>query len=249
MRIMFWMIRFRRCAQAAHGREDPWPISISPSSAAASTAPASPATRPAAGLRVLLVEQNDLASGTSSRLDQADPRRAALSRARLVSPGARSAHRARGAAAHGAAPDPADALRAAAGAGLAAGLDAARWACSSTTISAAERSCRRPAPSILRTIRSARRCRRRYRTGFEYSDCRADDSRLVVLNALDAAERGADDPHPHALHRAPSAATCGGWCSRSGGRREIATARVLVNATGPWLELFGAERAARAAAP
>ena len=43
-----------------------WPISISPSSAAASTARASPATRPGAGLRVLLVEQDDLASGTSS---------------------------------------------------------------------------------------------------------------------------------------------------------------------------------------
>ena len=27
----------------------------------------------------------------------------------------------------------------------------------------------------------------------------ADDSRLVVLNALDAADRGATDPHPHAL--------------------------------------------------
>jgi len=30
-----------------------------------------------------------------------------------------------------------------------------------------------------------------YRKGFEYSDCHTDDSRLVVLNALDAAERGA----------------------------------------------------------
>jgi glycerol-3-phosphate dehydrogenase len=33
--------------------------------------------------------------------------------------------------------------------------------------------------------------RRQFRKGFEYSDCRVDDSRLVVLNALDAAERGA----------------------------------------------------------
>jgi glycerol-3-phosphate dehydrogenase len=32
---------------------------------------------------------------------------------------------------------------------------------------------------------------RKYRYGFEYSDCCADDSRLVVLNAVDAAERGA----------------------------------------------------------
>ena len=29
-------------------------------------------------------------------------------------------------------------------------------------------------------------------TGFEYSDCWADDSRLVVLNCVDAKERGAD---------------------------------------------------------
>uniref|UniRef100_UPI0030ECB522 FAD-dependent oxidoreductase n=1 Tax=Stenotrophomonas maltophilia TaxID=40324 RepID=UPI0030ECB522 len=30
-----------------------------------------------------------------------------------------------------------------------------------------------------------------YSRAFEYSDCRVDDSRLVVLNARDAAERGA----------------------------------------------------------
>src|SRR6202030_1029576 len=30
----------------------------------------------------------------------------------------------------------------------------------------------------------------RYRWGFEYSDCMTDDSRLVVLNAVDAASRG-----------------------------------------------------------
>jgi glycerol-3-phosphate dehydrogenase len=30
-----------------------------------------------------------------------------------------------------------------------------------------------------------------FRTGFEYSDCRVDDARLVLLNARDAADRGA----------------------------------------------------------
>src|SRR5262249_2321410 len=34
--------------------------------------------------------------------------------------------------------------------------------------------------------------KRPFGTAFEYSDCVADDSRLVVLTALDAAERGAD---------------------------------------------------------
>src|SRR5215468_4461743 len=33
--------------------------------------------------------------------------------------------------------------------------------------------------------------KRRYKVGFEYSDCRVDDSRLVLLNAVEAAERGA----------------------------------------------------------
>ena len=33
--------------------------------------------------------------------------------------------------------------------------------------------------------------KRSYKSGFQYSDCMVDDSRLVVLNALDAAERGA----------------------------------------------------------
>jgi len=31
----------------------------------------------------------------------------------------------------------------------------------------------------------------RYVQGFEYSDCWADDARLVVINAIDAADRGA----------------------------------------------------------
>ena len=33
--------------------------------------------------------------------------------------------------------------------------------------------------------------KRRFHHGYEYSDCFADDARLVVVNALDAAERGA----------------------------------------------------------
>ena len=41
---------------------------------------------------------------------------------------------------------------------------------------------------------------RRYRLGFEYSDCSVDDSRLVVLNAVDAAERGASIRTARAVH-------------------------------------------------
>ena len=42
----------------------------------------------------------------------------------------------------------------------------------------------------------------RLRSGFVYSDCTADDSRLVILNAKDAAERGADVRVRHRLLRA-----------------------------------------------
>ena len=42
----------------------------------------------------------------------------------------------------------------------------------------------------------------RLRTGFTYSDCTADDSRLVILNAKDAAERGAEVRVRHRLLQA-----------------------------------------------
>jgi glycerol-3-phosphate dehydrogenase len=73
--------------------------------------------------------------------------------------------------------------------------------------------------------------------GFEYSDCVADDARLVVLNALDAAERGAVI---RTRTRCIGAERGNDWrlVLDVRGRRDTATARVLVNATGPWLKLF-----------
>ena len=76
--------------------------------------------------------------------------------------------------------------------------------------------------------------------GFEYTDCRVMDSRLVVLNAMDAAARGAEinvrtecisavREDKHWKIRVQERMTCT--------EREI-YARVLVNATGPWLEDF-----------
>jgi glycerol-3-phosphate dehydrogenase len=75
---------------------------------------------------------------------------------------------------------------------------------------------------------------RRYRFGFEYSDCSVDDSRLVILNALDAAERGASIRPRARLVRAERSDE---WrlIVTDHGRREVATARVLVNASGPWV--------------
>jgi glycerol-3-phosphate dehydrogenase len=76
--------------------------------------------------------------------------------------------------------------------------------------------------------------KRRYRSGFEYSDCWVDDARLVVLNAVDAAERGATIRPRTRLARAEREDE---WrlILNAGGRREVATARVLVNAAGPWV--------------
>ena len=76
-----------------------------------------------------------------------------------------------------------------------------------------------------------------YRLGFEYSDCWVEDSRLVVLNARDAAEHGA---HIATRVRCVSGAREDGTWSlvlqdeRGGGRRRV-RARALVNAAGPWV--------------
>jgi glycerol-3-phosphate dehydrogenase len=78
--------------------------------------------------------------------------------------------------------------------------------------------------------------RRPFGTAFEYSDCVVDDSRLVTLNAVDAAERGA-------------VIRTGARCVRADrldiwrlvaidrGRRQVITARALANATGAWTAL------------
>jgi glycerol-3-phosphate dehydrogenase len=76
--------------------------------------------------------------------------------------------------------------------------------------------------------------KRFFHYGFEFSDCLVDDSRLVVLNALDAAERGATIRTRTKLTRAERGET---WelVFNVRGRREVARARVLVNAAGPWI--------------
>ncbi len=73
--------------------------------------------------------------------------------------------------------------------------------------------------------------------GFEYSDCWVDDARLVVLNAVDAARRGAD---VRVRTEVVSAARDDDrWRletrDRAGGRNATVFARALVNASGPWI--------------
>ena len=91
------------------------------------------------------------------------------------------------------------------------------------------------AASISPSTRPASRCRRHFHRGYEYSDCFADDARLVVLNAVDAAERGAIIRTRTRCVRAERGDT---WrlVLNAQGLREVVTARVLVNAAGPWAD-------------
>ena len=70
--------------------------------------------------------------------------------------------------------------------------------------------------------------------GFAYWDCRVQDSRLVVLNAMDAAERGATILTGTELLTARREKAH--WIARihSSGHERSIKARALVNAAGPW---------------
>ncbi|WP_299359700.1 glycerol-3-phosphate dehydrogenase [uncultured Paracoccus sp.] len=72
----------------------------------------------------------------------------------------------------------------------------------------------------------------RFSTAYEYSDCWIDDARLVALNARDAAERGADILVGARVTRAERSGS--GWAIALADGRNF-TARVLVNAAGPWV--------------
>ena len=75
-----------------------------------------------------------------------------------------------------------------------------------------------------------------YTRGFEYSDCWVDDARLVVLNALDAKERGAAILTRSACISARRREDY--WeveLQGADGSRTTHRARALVNAAGPWV--------------
>jgi glycerol-3-phosphate dehydrogenase len=71
--------------------------------------------------------------------------------------------------------------------------------------------------------------------GFEYSDCWVDDARMVVLNARDAALRGADIRTRIACLSARS--VDGVWSLALSSGEQVRT-RALVNAAGPWVSQF-----------
>ena len=96
----------------------------------------------------------------------------------------------------------------------------------------------------LRTHVAGRALKAGLRKGFVYSDGWVDDARLVVLNAIDAAERGATVLTRCACVDARRAAPH--WQLRlqsAGGAAFEVTARALVNAAGPWAAQFLSEQA------
>ncbi len=77
----------------------------------------------------------------------------------------------------------------------------------------------------------------RYKRGFEYSDCWVDDARLVVLNAVDAHERGATIlTRTEALSARRNTNHWEVELRTASGETISVKARALVNAAGPWVD-------------
>ncbi len=103
----------------------------------------------------------------------------------------------------------------------------------------------------LRRDPAGRPLKRELSQGFAYWDCWVDDARLVVLNAIGAAEKGAEILTRTRVTAARAVDRA--WhltLSGSGSAREV-EARVLVNAAGPWADRVAglAARGARAGTP
>lgn len=77
-----------------------------------------------------------------------------------------------------------------------------------------------------------------WKTAGAYSDCKVDDARLVVVNAIQARNKGADIRVRHAFISAQRRQN--DWQvqlkNRENNQLETLTCKVLINAAGPWVE-------------
>ena len=89
-----------------------------------------------------------------------------------------------------------------------------------------------------------------YSKGFEYSDCWVEDARLVALNAIDAKERGANImTRTECVSLTPVG---GNWKAtlRVDDRADMTvTAKVAINAAGPWVDQIISQAGSRSNAP
>ena len=96
----------------------------------------------------------------------------------------------------------------------------------------------------LRTHAAGQPLKPLFTKGFVYSDGWVDDARLVVLNAIDARERGASVLTGwRCVDAQRSAAQWQVQLESTTGERRSVTARALVNAAGPWAAQFLGEHA------
>jgi glycerol-3-phosphate dehydrogenase len=90
----------------------------------------------------------------------------------------------------------------------------------------------------LRSDPAGKALKPEFQRGFEYSDCWVDDARMVVLNARDAADRGADIRTRTKVIAARR--TEGHWevdlLDTRTNHTETVRARLIVNAAGPWVD-------------
>lgn len=77
-----------------------------------------------------------------------------------------------------------------------------------------------------------------FKKGFQYSDCQVDDARLVILNALDAQEKGAQIAVGHECIAARRDGNIWSIETRDKKTGEVSTttADMIINAAGPWID-------------
>lgn len=75
-----------------------------------------------------------------------------------------------------------------------------------------------------------------YKKGFSYADCWVQDSRLVVLNAMDARARGADILTRHKVVALENAEDHWRVTYEGEAEKDTIQADMVVNAAGPWVE-------------
>jgi glycerol-3-phosphate dehydrogenase len=188
------------------------------------------------GLTVLLVEQNDLASGTSSRssklihgglryLEQYEfrlVREALAEREVLLSIAPHVTRPLTFVLPHDASLRPAWMIR--------AGLFLYDHLATRSRLPASRALDLRRAPE-------GKPLKPTFTRGFAYADCWVDDSRLVVLNAVDAHERGAViRTRCRFLGATPEQGLWTAQVQAAGREPETVQARILVNAAGPWVD-------------
>ncbi|MEM7640461.1 MAG: glycerol-3-phosphate dehydrogenase [Pseudomonadota bacterium] len=92
--------------------------------------------------------------------------------------------------------------------------------------------------------------RAHFTKGFEYSDCWVEDARLVILNAIDAAERSATIMTRTECKSLDASGDHWRATLRVDGSSEMTVdAKVVINAAGPWVDHVAGQAGARSNAP